>query len=67
MCKIVKVGEKNRHMKIPDKWYQVPAEEQVRERDMVANIRKLFWEKVDTEDVGTRAEFVGDVVIREKV
>lgn len=64
---IVKVGEKQRHLEIPENWYQVPAWEAVKEKDMVANIRKLFWENVDADDIGLRSEFVGDVVIREKV
>lgn len=60
----VKVGNKQRHMAIPNGWYVLQADVAVVAEDMVANHYYLKWEPVDDSDVGLPAMDVGDHVIR---
>ncbi len=63
----IKVGDKSKHMSIPDGYALLKPDEIVKDQDKVANIRKFKWELVDTDDVGYIAEVVGDYVIRETI
>jgi len=63
---IVKCGEKERHLLIPEGYYKLGEDEITKEGDLVANIRKLYWMPIesDPEDIGFKAGLVGDHVIR---
>lgn len=59
--KIVQVGPKGRHLKIPLGFSIVTGP--MNQGDLVANIRRVHWEPIDEEDIGLDSD-IYDFVIR---
>lgn len=66
---IVKCGEKGRHLRIPDGYKLLGRDiiitEEMRDHVLVANIRDLHWEQLYDDDIGFKADLIGDHVIIE--
>lgn len=62
MLNILKVGPKSRHLEIPDGWY-ILVNQEMKTGDLVANIHKIKWEPIDSEDVALNSN-IYDFVIR---
>ena len=61
----IKVGEKGRHMEIPEGWRLLEPNEIVERGDKVANVRQFYWMEAEVdEDIGFPASY-SDFVIRE--
>lgn len=63
-AQVVKVGKKQRHLKIPDGWYLV-TEGTFHKGDKAANLYEAVWEPIDDEDVGNPLYY--DFVIRKRL
>lgn len=60
----IKVGEKGRHMEIPEGWRLLKPDEIVEKGDKVANVRQFYWMEAEVdEDIGFPASHA-DFVIR---
>jgi hypothetical protein len=49
---VVKVGLKNKHLKIPKDFYLLGPDDILRKGDMCANIHEIKWVSIDSDDVG---------------
>jgi hypothetical protein len=60
---IVKVGDKNKHLKVPDDWYLVIIGK-CKAGDKFANLQTFEWHEVEEDDIGLdNTDF--EVLIRE--
>lgn len=60
---VIKIGAKQRHLLIPSGYRLLFENEKVKQGDMAANLYKIHWEYILSDEVGLPAHAVGDFCI----
>jgi len=64
MGEILKVGNKERHLEIPEGWRKLNPDEIIEKGDKIANVQQIYWMDVTEwdEDIGCPASYCDHVI-----